>query len=62
MKRTSYSALPTWDLLNYALSRDIGTDMEIELAQRLQIALGMIEEEQERMLVYDPGRATKAAS
>lgn len=36
--------------------------MEIELAQRLMLAAAMIEDEQERFEVYDPGRQVKTAS
>jgi hypothetical protein len=62
MKRTSYSCLPTDDLITYALARDSHTEMEVELAQRLMLAVSMIEEEQERLEVYDPGRQVKEAS
>lgn len=41
---TPYSAVPVQDLVEYALQRDIRTDLEIELAQRLQMALDMLTE------------------
>lgn len=41
---TAYSALPVEDLVDYALQRDIRTDLEIELAQRLRVALDMLTE------------------
>lgn len=44
MQRTVYSALSSDELTEYALQRDNATEMEIELAQRLFIAMGMLEE------------------
>lgn len=41
---TPYTAVPAQDLVEYALNRDVRSDLEIELAQRLQIALDMLEE------------------
>lgn len=41
---TPYRAVPAQDLVEYALNRDLRTDLEIELAQRLQIALDMLVE------------------
>ena len=43
MECTPYAALTTEDLVDYALHREAKTDLEIELAQRLQIALDMLE-------------------
>ena len=62
MKRTCYSCLPTDDLLIYALTRDNRTDMEIELAQRLALAVDMLKEQEERYVVHDPRGQVKAAS
>ena len=45
MLRTVYSTMASEDLVEFALQRDNVTQMEIELAQRLQIALVMLEEE-----------------
>ncbi len=50
MYLTAYSALDTRDLVAYALMRDSRTELEVELAQRLDLALDMIEEEDD-----DPG-------
>lgn len=44
MRRTVYSVLGSVDLVEFALTRDNATQMEIELAQRLDIALAMLEE------------------
>jgi hypothetical protein len=44
MKRTIYSLLGSGELTEFALLRDNVTEMEIELAQRLQIAMAMLEE------------------
>lgn len=65
MKRTSYSALPTDDLIIYALARDTRSEMEVELAQRLMVACQMMaeqQEEDERYLPHDAGRPLKTAS
>lgn len=45
MDRTTYSFIPTRELTVFALSRDSRTELEIELAQRLELALDMIEED-----------------
>ena len=45
MNRTTYSFIPTRELTVFALSRDSRTELEIELAQRLELALDMIEED-----------------
>jgi hypothetical protein len=42
MRRTVYSVLSSEELIDFALQRDNATDMEIELAQRLNIALDML--------------------
>lgn len=47
MRVTSYTCVETIDLINYALVRDNSSDLEIELAQRLEIAVNMLEEEDE---------------
>lgn len=39
---TEYAAVPSNDLIEYALQRDGRTTLEIELAQRLAIALDML--------------------
>ena len=44
MRETPYSLMPTNDLLELALCRDSFTQLEIELAQRLALALDMLEE------------------
>lgn len=44
MKRTVYSMLSSDELVDFALARDNATEMEIELAQRLGIAMAMLEE------------------
>lgn len=45
MQRTVYSALNSEELVDFALQRDNATQMEIELAQRLGIAMAMLEKE-----------------
>jgi hypothetical protein len=45
MIRTVYSAMASNDLVEFALQRDNATQLEIEFAQRLQIALVMLEDE-----------------
>lgn len=44
MQRTVYSALASEELVEFAVHRDNATQMEIELAQRLFVAMGMLEE------------------
>lgn len=44
MKRTVYSIIASDELCEFAVLRDNATEMEIELAQRLTIALAMLEE------------------
>jgi hypothetical protein len=41
---TPYAALPVADLVDYALNRDNRSELEIELAQRLVMALDMLAE------------------
>ena len=47
MRVTTYSCVETIDLIDYALCRDNSTQLEIELAQRLEIAVNMLDEEDE---------------
>ena len=42
MYQTEYSYLTSDELVHYALSRDNRTSLELELAQRLDIALDML--------------------
>lgn len=44
MLRTEYAVMETKDLIDYALLRDNRRSMEIELAQRLSIAVDRIKE------------------
>lgn len=44
MQRTVYSALNSEELVEFAVQRDNATQMEIELAQRLLIAMAMLED------------------
>jgi hypothetical protein len=44
---TPYAALAVEDLVDYALNRDNRSDLEIELAQRLAVALAMLAEAEE---------------
>lgn len=44
MIRTAYAPLRDDELLTFEASRTARTDMEIELAQRLHVALGLIED------------------
>lgn len=44
MVHTPYAAVPVSDLVDYALNRDNRSELEIELAQRLAMALTMLEE------------------
>lgn len=45
MLRTTYSFIHTRELVQFALARDLRSEMEVELAQRLELALNMIEED-----------------
>jgi hypothetical protein len=45
MKITEYASLSTEELILYAQLRDGATSLEIELAQRLTLAIDMIEED-----------------
>lgn len=47
MINTSYSYMTTEELLNYAQTASGRTDLEIELAQRLDLALAMFYEDLE---------------
>lgn len=64
MVRTSYSFLSTDELVHIALARDKRTEMEVELAQRLELALDKIaelEEENDRLDAGDrPHYAARA--
>lgn len=53
MQKTVYSPLQDNELVELALCRDTKTNLEVELAQRLQIALGMISEMAEDALDGD---------
>lgn len=44
MIETPYSLMPTRDLVELAICRDSRTHLEVELAQRLDLALDMLEE------------------
>jgi hypothetical protein len=44
MEHTVFSPYTTEELLNFAQLRDKRTDLEVELAQRLELALQRIEE------------------
>lgn len=48
MMATSYSAIDTAELVQFALYRDSRTELEFELAQRLNEAMSMIEESRGR--------------
>lgn len=45
MNRTTYSLMTSRELIEFALCRDTGNELEIELAQRFELALDMIEED-----------------
>lgn len=45
MYQTEYSYLTTDELVHYALTRDNRTSLELELAQRLDIAMEMLFDE-----------------
>lgn len=47
MYQTEYSYLTTEELVHYALSRDNRSSLELELAQRLDIAMDMLMDEDE---------------
>jgi hypothetical protein len=44
MKNTIYAPMSTKELVELALCRDNSTELETELAQRLEVALDMIDE------------------
>lgn len=58
MKTTAYAQLDSRDLVELALCRQTGTDLEIELAQRLDVALDMLDEEEQ----YDTRRQSQECS
>lgn len=47
MFHTEYAYMSSNELTNYALSRDNSSNLEIELAQRLLLAMDMLEEKEE---------------
>lgn len=51
MLRTVYSHLTTEELLGFAMGRDSRSDMEVELAQRLMLAVDMMDDEVEEQEV-----------
>ena len=59
MYQTEYSYLTTEELVHYALSRDNQTSLELELAQRLDIAMNMLMDEDEDG--YDAGSQSQAS-
>lgn len=59
MYQTEYSYLTTNELLNYALNRDNLSSLELELAQRLDIAMDMLFDEGEDGV--DAGSACQAS-
>lgn len=59
MYQTEYSYLTTEELVYYALTRDNRTSLELELAQRLDIAIDMLVDEDEDG--YDAGSQSQAS-
>ena len=49
MLYTEYTCMSTTELTNYALTRDNSSKLEVELAQRLQLAQDIIENEEKRV-------------
>lgn len=54
MITTCYSTMSTIALTAFALQRDVRTAMEIELAQRLEVAMEIIAECSEEISGTDP--------
>jgi len=48
MQETPYSAMPSRQLVELAICRDQRTQLELELAQRLDIALDLIEDDEDQ--------------
>lgn len=61
MYQTEYSYLTTEELVHYALSRDNRSSLELELAQRLDIAMGMLMDEDEDEEGHDAGSQSQAS-
>lgn len=61
MYQTEYSYLTTDELVHYALSRDNRNSLELELAQRLDIAMDMLMDEDEDEDGYDAGSQSQAS-
>lgn len=47
MSETPYSLMPSRELVELAICRDNRSDLEVELAQRLDLALDVLEESEE---------------
>lgn len=47
MYQTEYSYLTSDELVHYALTRDNRTSLELELAQRLEIAIDMLMDDED---------------
>lgn len=47
MKQTGYAPLSSRELVELAICRDTSTELEIELARRLDLCLDIIEESEE---------------
>ena len=47
MKETAYSAMASRDLVELAVCRNSSTELEVELAQRLDLCLDILEESDE---------------
>ena len=65
MQRTEYAPVGTDDLIEFTLLRDNSTTLEIELAQRLDIAMGMLEDEQgdhDFFVRHDARRSSKVGN
>lgn len=60
MYQTEYSYLTSDELVHYALTRDNRTSLELELAQRLDIAIDMLCSEDEDD-GYDAGSQSQAS-
>lgn len=55
MYQTEYSYLTSDELVHYALSRDNRSSLELELAQRLEIAIEMLLGDEDDDDGYDAG-------
>ena len=47
MKETAYAVMSSRELVELAICRDTSTDLEIELAQRLDLCLDLLQESEE---------------